>query len=376
MHFLSCAGELNHHGLFVCESLYNLLGDDFKRITTQEVDKERISLGYDQNAKTEYNTVQTNLDKEFIYEAINWCDVLDFGAAPIEYLEEAVKQDKVVFIRIERLFKEGRWKLLFPNILLKYYRKYIKYRNNSKVFFLCVSAYAASDLSLIGIKNDRVLQWAYCPEFLPLPGEVLDISNKKLELLWCGRMIGWKHPEAALSICDYLNKNDFDFHMTMIGNGSMYKYIESLIEKLNLQSRVDLLGAVDAKSVRSYMIKADVFFATSDKNEGWGVVINEAMNSGCVVFASDSMGAAPILIENGKNGFLFKLGHELDVAKSIIDLSKKPDRIQSIKKSAYETIMKEFSPDVYAETYIRLANLATTNSSFEFKRLGSKAIIR
>ena len=36
--------------------------------------------------------------------------------------------------------------------------------------------------------------------------------------------------------------------------------------------------------------------------EGWGAVVNEAMNSGCAVVADHMIGAAPWLIRQGENG--------------------------------------------------------------------------
>ena len=47
---------------------------------------------------------------------------------------------------------------------------------------------------------------------------------------------------------------------------------------------------------------------TSNQEEGWGVVVNEAMNSGCVVIGSNLAGSVPYLIENGKNGLIYNCG--------------------------------------------------------------------
>jgi glycosyltransferase involved in cell wall biosynthesis len=45
-----------------------------------------------------------------------------------------------------------------------------------------------------------------------------------------------------------------------------------------------------------------VFIFTSDRNEGWGAVLNEAMGSGCAVVAADLIGSVPYLIEHKKMG--------------------------------------------------------------------------
>lgn len=376
MHFLSCAGELNHHGRFMCDSLYKILGDDFRRITTQQVNEERLNLGYQQNAITPYNSTQINVDLKTVIETISWCDVVDYGAAPEEYLTEAIKQNKIVFIRIERLFKEGIWKLLIPKVFLRYYRKYIRYRKNPNVYYLCVSGYAAKDLALIGVKGSHVLQWAYCPEFLLMDDNVFKRCSETIQIVWCGRMIGWKHPEMAIKIAKSLKNQGYAFSMKMLGTGDKLEQIKNMIYKYDLTKEVEILGAVNASLVRTYMKKADIFLTTSDQNEGWGVVVNEAMNSGCAVFATYEMGAVPVLIEDGKNGYYIYPGKETEVAQKIIELGNDSQKLFDIKKAAYETIRDYFSPDVYAQRFVEMANDALINKDLDYKYLGSKAVIR
>ena len=53
------------------------------------------------------------------------------------------------------------------------------------------------------------------------------------------------------------------------------------------------------------MAKSDIFIFTSDKNEGWGVVLNEAMSSACAVVANKAIGSVPFLIKDGLNGFTY-----------------------------------------------------------------------
>lgn len=376
MHFLSCAGELNHHGRFMCDSLYSILGDDFRRITTQQVNEERLNLGYKQNAVTSYNIVQINANQKTIEETISWCDVIDFGAAPEAYLSEAVKQNKIIFIRIERLFKEGYWKILVPEVFFRYYKKYIKYRNNTNVYYLCVSGYAAKDLAKIGIKGNRVLQWAYCPEFIPMGNEDFERNCEPIQILWCGRMIGWKHPEMAIKIAVYLKEIGCSFNMKILGTGDMFDQIKDMVLENGLRNNVEMLGAIDSSTVRKYMKNADIFLATSDRNEGWGVVVNEAMNSGCAVFASPEMGAVPVLIKDEKNGFYIYRGKEKEAAKKIFDLSCDAKHLIDVKKAAYNTIKNHFSPDIYAQKFIELAYGALGDGIPEMKCLGSKAEIR
>ena len=372
MRFLSCGGELNHHGKPVCDCLYNILGNNFIRITTKKISNERINLGYTEKEDIPYNSVIENCSQEEIRDIVSWADVVDFGSAPEEYLHEAVSQGKIVFIRLERLFKEGYLKILHPKIFLRYYRRYFRYRKNKNVYFLCTSAYAASDLAKIGIRSERVLTWAYCPEFKELESDAFERKCDKLNLLWCGRLISWKHPEIAVKIAHELKKLNCNFELKIIGDGPLKEKLAAMIKNFNLSSEVNLCGAVEASLVRQHMQNADVFLTTSDHNEGWGVVVNEAMSSGCAVFAAKEMGAVPTLIKDGENGFHITAGKEEEVARKITELFNSPEKLKNFKTAAYETIKTGFTPEIYAKVFIEMADEALNGEVSDRNGLGNK----
>ncbi len=355
MHFLSCGGELNHHGKFVCDSMYEILKDDYIRVTTQNIIDDRIKLGYKEADELPYNLRKTDISDDELKELISWCDVVDYGAAPIKYLNEAIKQNKIVFIRFERLFKEGMIKLFYPPVFMRYYHKYIKHRNNPNVYFLCISAYGAADLAKLGIKGDRVLKWAYCPEFKELPDEAFKKKDEKLNIVWCGRLIKLKHPEMLLKIASHLKAINCNFSLKIVGDGVLKAELAKKITKLNLSDCVQLCGAVASDKVRNMMLDSDVFIATSDKREGWGVVINEAMSCGCAVFATKTMGAVPTLIKDGENGFYISKGKEAEAAKKIKELSESSVKLEAFKRAAYNAIRDDFSPDIYAKAFTEIA---------------------
>ena len=137
--------------------------------------------------------------------------------------------------------------------------------------------------------------------------ELLEMKrNKKFKILWVGRFLDWKHPELAIKLADKLRNNKIIFEIIMIGDGPLKEKIQKLLEKKELENYVHLVGTKTPIQVREYMEKADMFLMTSNYYEGWGAVINEAMNSGCAVLASHTAGATPYLIDDGLNGAIFK----------------------------------------------------------------------
>ncbi|NLX74757.1 MAG: glycosyltransferase family 4 protein [Synergistaceae bacterium] len=57
--------------------------------------------------------------------------------------------------------------------------------------------------------------------------------------------------------------------------------------------------------VREEMEKANIFLFTSDRQEGWGAVLNESMKSGCAVVGSKTIGSVPFLINHEENGLIY-----------------------------------------------------------------------
>lgn len=77
------------------------------------------------------------------------------------------------------------------------------------------------------------------------------------------------------------------------------------------------------------MREHDIFTFTSNKREGWGAVLNEAMSCGCACVVSDLIGAAPYLIKAGINGYTFKTG---DVCSFVSCVQKLIDCREKEKK--------------------------------------------
>lgn len=83
------------------------------------------------------------------------------------------------------------------------------------------------------------------------------------------------------------------------------------------------------------------------ESETWGLVLNEAMACGLAIVASDRCGSAIDLIDQGKNGFIFKSGHVEQLSEILISLAADKNKIYDMGKHSREKI-KMFSYDICA----------------------------
>ena len=343
------------------------LGDNFHFVATEPTDDERLSMGYHDYTDVPYVVYSYKSNSEYqkaLDLGIN-SDVVIIGSAPDEFIKERLRQNKLTFRYFERFFKEGRIRILDPRVFLSHYKQDIRYRNKN-LHMLCASAYTAPDCRFIFSYPNKTYKWGYFPETDPLPYDKLKLiknKNKKIKILWAGRMIGWKHPEDAVNLAKRLKKDNVPFTLDIIGNGDMYNKLESIIEKENLKKEIKLLGAMPPEKVREHMQSADIFLFTSDRNEGWGAVLNESMSAGCAVVANKEIGSVPYLIKHGENGLVYNRKDKNSLYNNVRHLIEDNDLRTRIQENAADTINTVWNAETAADRLLTLID--TINNGTE-----------
>lgn len=357
---------INHHQIPFCNAMYRWLGESFLFIQTEAMERERIRMGWKEQENlpyVKYFYKEEDACKMWILES----RVVLFGGTDEEkYIVPRLQAEKPVFRYQERLYKTGQWKAISPKGLYRKYQDHTKYRRK-QVYLLCAGAYVPSDFHLIRAYPEKMYRWGYFPEtkfydidrLLDQKGWRIPAENGKCEkkipyLLWAARFIDWKHPAIPVRIAAGLKDKGIRFHMDIIGGGELEKEVAALVKTLELEDCVSLIGFKQPQEVRSYMEKADIYLVTSDRREGWGAVINEAMNSGCAVVANHMIGAVPYLIEPEKNGRIYRDGDEEMLLELIARLCSCPQLCRQLGRNAYRTIIDEWNPEIAAERLLKL----------------------
>jgi len=116
----------------------------------------------------------------------------------------------------------------------------------------------------------------------------------------------------ALSII----KEKFSFNLILCGKGSHYNKIFKLIKENNLEKKIEYKGHVSQKILKNYFNKSHIYISTS-KRDGSSNSLLESMACGCIPIVT-SYPSNKEWIEDGKNGYLFKISDEYNLAKKII----------------------------------------------------------
>lgn len=360
MKIVFISNYLSAHQIPFCDAMHSFLGDGFTFISTIPMEKERVDMGWTKfERQYELYLDLKNKDKMTINK-INNADVVMIGSAPDRLIINRLKQGKLTFKYAERLYKGN---LTFLQWMRAYIGTYIHYARFRKYNFyvLCASAYTCADLNKFFKFKNRCFKWGYFPETKKYD-DINDIieSKENNSLLWCARLIDWKHPEMPVLLAERLKKDHYKFKLTIIGGGEMEDEIKELIKEKNLCDCINMIGVVQQDKVREYMEKSQIFLFTSDSNEGWGAVLNEAMNSGCACVASHAIGAVPFLIEDGSNGVIFKSEDIDGLYEKVVALLNDDSKRKKIGRNAYNTISNEWNAEMAAIQLLKLMeNLET-----------------
>lgn len=344
----------NHHQKPLSDSISAVEGVDYHFIETAEIDDERLNLGWGGGNKPSYvmNNYNSEQSKKKCQELIDSADIAIIGSAPLELMKKRLKEKKLTFLYTERIYKRGYENYKWPLRLVRHFFKYSRYKS---FYLLCASAYASADFARTCSFVNKAYKWGYFTELIRYKDIDLLIEEKETNsLLWTARFIPLKHPEIPVEIARRLKAEGYKFQMRLIGNGAEIEKIEHMVSEYGLEDEVHFLGAMSPGEVRSYMEKSEIFLFTSDRNEGWGAVVNEAMNSGCAVIASHTIGSVPFLINHMDNGLVFKSEDIDSLYKEVIYLIENSKDRKRISRNAYKTIQEEWNAEEAAKRLLRV----------------------
>lgn len=354
---------LNDHQLPFCQAMIDEIGaDNFRFVAFRKIDPERVAMGFVDMNEIYPFVVKAYNGGDSLAEAYNLMlssDVVIIGSENGMPVDKRIKEGKLTFRYNERLLKRGDWLLLDPRVQMSIYNRFGKYRSSRyPLYVLCASAYTARDLSLCGFPKTKCLKWGYFPKVNEYEDVEKIISNKEanpiVSILWAGRFIDWKHPEIPVKIAKRLKSDNIQFHLDMIGIGDLHEAINDMVTREGLSDCVSLLGAMPPDEVRSHMEKANVYLFTSDKGEGWGAVLNESMNSACVVVADNRIGSVPFMIQDGINGFTYRKGNIDELYSKILYVVRNKELRRQISQAAYCSMTENWNAKVAVERLLEV----------------------
>lgn len=247
-------------------------------------------------------------------------------------------------INWSKLLDKRMWSDFYEFLWLK--DKFKKHETN---FLACSAGTKAMLENKIGFGQITTL-----PNAIPLP--TLNYTHKPIKeevynFIWVGRFSDAKRPDLAIKVAKELKDRNIKFTLKMYGRGKNEAACNTLIDSLELQNHVKLMGLVDEMGgvyeTANFMLHTAIY-------EGLPMVFIETNSYGIPIVSTDCMPNNEFL-ESGKNGVIVSSENPKDFADSIEKIISDKHLYERLSEQSIENA-KEFGIEKYVERLIEIYN--------------------
>jgi glycosyltransferase involved in cell wall biosynthesis len=157
-------------------------------------------------------------------------------------------------------------------------------------------------------------------------------------LLAVGRLYPEKRWDRLIRVLALVKKSGLRFLIRHVGAGPLLEELESQAKLLEVDALIQFLGS--REDISALLAESSFLVHTADE-EGCPNVVMEAMACGRAVLATDS-GDVPLLVDNGKTGFVVKREDDKAFADRLVQLITNPDLCAAMGKNGRIKAEQEF----------------------------------
>jgi N-acetyl-alpha-D-glucosaminyl L-malate synthase BshA len=208
----------------------------------------------------------------------------------------------------------------------------------------------------------QIIPMGIDPEYFHVCSRAHDVKKPRSEriILNIGRLIELKGTRYLIEAMPVVVQAFPDAKLIIIGSGPEEERLVNLVQELYMNDHIQFHGTIRHDELTPYYQNADVFVLPSiiiaGTTEGLGVVLLEAMASGCPVIGSN-VGGIPDIITDGENGFLVPEQRPDILAEKIVQIFTDTELQNKFRNNglirvhnafSWESISKKFS-EVYCD---------------------------
>jgi glycosyltransferase involved in cell wall biosynthesis len=223
--------------------------------------------------------------------------------------------------------------------------------------FLAIGTANARHLMQLGIAPTKLITMPYAVDNAHFARNVAQadpagtrarhgIAPDQKLILFSAKLIARKRPMDLLQAVAALQREtESRPALILAGDGELMPQLKEAVQSLALHG-THLPGFQTQAELAGLYAAADVLVLPSER-EAWGLVINEAMNGGCAIIASDRVGAAPDLVQD--NGVVYPVGDVAALTKALQSVLATDSTLKKMQQRSREIIAGwSFEQDVQA----------------------------
>lgn len=225
----------------------------------------------------------------------------------------------------------------------------IRFLNHRRVTLMAIGIGAAEDYRGLGARRWPVYRFGFTVNRNHnAPVEIVRTYQAPLRCISVGALVERKRVGDLVAAVEILEKAGANIEVDIYGDGSLRPVISEHIINAGLQEIVTLQGVVTHANLFKVLPNYDCLVLCSSY-DGWGAVVNEAMQAGLTVILAQGVRAAQLIVPP-LTGFLYPTGDVAALALALQKLSEEEEVLLAYRRNALAAIVDYF-PEVLAKRF-------------------------
>ena len=174
--------------------------------------------------------------------------------------------------------------------------------------------------------------------------EAWKIPQGSVCYLFVGKLTHKKRVLDQLAALKLSHSQNANLHLLVVGTGEFMSRARQFVAEHNLP--VTFAGFLNQTEITSAYVAADCLILSSDYDETWGLVVNEAMVCGLPAIVSDRVGCGPDLVKCGETGEKFAFGSIQALSRAMLSMASDSARLTAMGERARERVLRHYSVEV------------------------------
>lgn len=239
-----------------------------------------------------------------------------------------------------------------------FYKINIKLIKKNIYGVFAISELARSQWTKFGMSANKIVRYGYFVKKanfkLEIPIREINFEGAPLRIIFIGSLIYIKGLDILISAVENLLSQGASISLDIYGPGDITDFEMT-------HPNIRYMGVIPFGLSQKFISQYDLLVLPS-RYDGWGVVINEAINAGVPIVCSSSVGAKE-LVETHNIGLVFESNSTSSLMKSLLKIYGNHALYSEYKKNIIKAQI-DIDPDVVADEFIsHICRLLTVGSN-------------
>ena len=185
-------------------------------------------------------------------------------------------------------------------------------------------------------------------------------------ILFVGRLVEKKGVKYLLNAIPEIIKHIPDARCTIAGSGPDETDLKNLASKLSINNKVNFLGTITNKDLPALFNQHSIIvfpsiIASSGDQEGFGLVLVEALGCECPIVATD-LPAIHDIITHNKTAVITRPKDPAALADAVVKLMLDHEFAEKLGKEGRRYVLDKFDWDIISKRYVAYINTLLNNN--------------